>query len=127
MEQIARYRRKGGIYLTDNILVMTNITKTYPGVRALDNVNLEVERGEIHAVVGENGAGKSTLMKILTGVFQKDEGSICYKGKEVHIPNTKAAQEIGIGIIHQELNLMPDLTVAQNIFPEVYADDNELE
>lgn len=98
------------------IVTMTEIDKRFPGVHALKKCNFELKKGEVHALIGENGAGKSTMMKILTGVFQKDEGSICYKGKEVHIPNTKAAQEIGIGIIHQELNLMPDLTVAQNIF-----------
>ena len=72
--------------------------------------------GEIHALVGENGAGKSTLMKILAGVYSKDAGRIVYKGQEVEIPNPRAAQDLGISMIHQELNLMPHLTVAQNIF-----------
>ena len=66
--------------------------------------------------MGENGAGKSTLMKILTGIYQRDAGTIAYEGKEIEVPDTKAAQRLGISIIHQELNLAPHLTVAQNIF-----------
>ncbi len=95
---------------------MQGIDKRFPGVHALKKCDFELEVGEVHALVGENGAGKSTIMKILTGVFAKDEGTIYYKGEEVDIKNTKDAQKLGIGIIHQELNLMPDLTVAQNIF-----------
>ncbi|MGL4798418.1 MAG: sugar ABC transporter ATP-binding protein [Cellulosilyticaceae bacterium] len=102
--------------MKENILIMEGIDKSFPGVRALDQCQLELKKGEVHALVGENGAGKSTLMKILTGVYTKDAGKIIYKGQEVDIPNTKVAQELGITIVHQELNLMPDLTAAQNIF-----------
>ncbi|ADQ06416.1 ABC transporter related protein [Caldicellulosiruptor hydrothermalis 108] len=98
------------------LLLMEGIEKSFPGVQALKNARFELMPGEIHALVGENGAGKSTLMKILTGVYQKDAGRIVYKGREVEIPNPKIAQEMGISIVHQELNLMPHLTVAQNIF-----------
>jgi ribose transport system ATP-binding protein len=101
----------------DKLLVqMEGIEKRFPGVLALDGCRFELQAGEVHALVGENGAGKSTMMKILTGVYQKDAGRIVYKGNEVNISNTKAAQQLGISIIHQELNLMPHLTVAQNIF-----------
>ncbi len=100
----------------DVILTMEGISKTFPGVRALDNVNFKLERGEVHALVGENGAGKSTLMKVLAGVYTKDTGKIIFKGKEVEISTPRAAQHLGISMIHQELNLMPHLTVAQNIF-----------
>ena len=85
-------------------------------VHALDHVNFEVKRGEVHALMGENGAGKSTLMKVLTGIYQKDSGSIVYKGKETEFHNTKEAQDAGVVIVHQELNMVGDLTVAQNIF-----------
>jgi ribose transport system ATP-binding protein len=98
------------------LVEMTAIEKRFPGVHALKQCQFELRSGEVHALVGENGAGKSTMMKILTGVYQKDEGIIQYKGQEVAIPNTKVAQETGISMIHQELNLMPDLTVAQNIY-----------
>ncbi|PZD95808.1 D-xylose ABC transporter ATP-binding protein [Paenibacillus sambharensis] len=98
------------------LVLMEGIEKSFPGVHALKNCRFELRAGEIHALVGENGAGKSTLMKVLTGVYRKDAGTIRYKGKEVEIPDTKAAQQLGIGIIHQELNLMPDLTAAQNLF-----------
>ncbi|WP_208592115.1 sugar ABC transporter ATP-binding protein [Gracilibacillus suaedae] len=102
--------------MSNKILEMQNINKSFPGVKALSNVQLDLHRGEVLALIGENGAGKSTLMKILTGIYQKDEGSIIYDGKEIAPTNTKEAQELGINIIHQELNLMPDLTVAENIF-----------
>jgi len=95
---------------------MEGIEKRFPGVHALKNVNFELKPGEVHALVGENGAGKSTLMKVLTGVYKKDGGRIIYKGKEVDIPNPRVAQEMGISIVYQDLNLMPHLTVAQNIF-----------
>ncbi len=75
-----------------------------------------MKKGEVHALLGENGAGKSTLMKILTGIYQRDTGTIAYEGREIEVPDTKAAQRLGISIIHQELNLAPHLTVAQNIF-----------
>ena len=101
----------------DEVLVsMEGVYKTFPGVNALSDCKFELHAGEVHALVGENGAGKSTLMKVLAGVYSKDAGKIYYKGKEVDIPNPRAAQHLGISIIHQELNLMPHLTIAQNIF-----------
>lgn len=98
------------------ILTMKDIDKNFPGVHALDHVDFEVKRGEVHALMGENGAGKSTLMKVLTGIYKKDSGSITYEGKEVEFHNTREAQDAGIVIVHQELNMLGDLTVAQNIF-----------
>ncbi|MCB0166328.1 MAG: sugar ABC transporter ATP-binding protein [Anaerolineae bacterium] len=101
----------------DNVLVkMEGIEKWFPGVHALSNCRFELAAGEVHALIGENGAGKSTLMKILAGIYDKDEGTILYKGKNVTIPGPLAAQKLGISIIHQELNLMPHLTIAENIF-----------
>ncbi len=100
----------------DIILTMKNIDKSFPGVHALDHVNLELRKGEVHALMGENGAGKSTLMKVLTGIYKKDSGTITYEGKEVEFKNTKAAQDAGIVIVHQELNMLGHLTVAQNLF-----------
>ncbi len=98
------------------ILTMEGIDKSFPGVHALDHVKLEVKKGEVHALMGENGAGKSTLMKVLTGIYSKDEGTIIYEGKEVEFTNPREAQKEGIIIVHQELNMMNHLTVAQNIF-----------
>ncbi len=100
----------------DIILTMKDIDKSFPGVHALDHVNFEVKKGEVHALMGENGAGKSTLMKVLTGIYTKDSGSIVYEGKEVEFHNTRDAQDAGIVIVHQELNMLGHLTVAQNIF-----------
>jgi len=102
--------------LSDVLVLMEGIDKTFPGVHALKQCRFELCSGEVHALLGENGAGKSTLMKILSGVYSKDAGRIVYKGKEVEIPNTKAAQDLGISIIFQEFNLIPHLTVAQNIY-----------
>lgn len=98
------------------ILKMEGISKSFPGVHALKEVRLDLKSGEVHALLGENGAGKSTLMKILAGVYTKDSGRIIYKGKEVTMPSPRAAQHLGIGIVHQELNLAQHLTAAQNIF-----------
>ncbi len=98
------------------ILTMRDIDKSFPGVHALDHVHFEVKKGEVHALMGENGAGKSTLMKVLTGIYTKDSGTITYEGKEVEFHNTREAQDAGIVIVHQELNMVGDLTVAQNIF-----------
>jgi len=98
------------------ILTMKGISKTFPGVRALDNVDFDVRQGEVHALMGENGAGKSTLMKVLTGIYTKDGGTITFEGKEVEFHNPREAQQAGIVIVHQELNMMGHLTVAQNIF-----------
>ena len=98
------------------ILTMKGIDKSFPGVHALDHVDLEVRKGEVLALMGENGAGKSTLMKVLTGIYKKDSGTITYEGKEVEFENPRAAQAAGIVIVHQELNMLSHLTVAQNIF-----------
>ncbi|SHK06914.1 ribose transport system ATP-binding protein [Caminicella sporogenes DSM 14501] len=98
------------------ILEMKEITKSFPGVLALDKVNFRVPKGKVMALLGENGAGKSTLMKILSGVYQKTSGKIYFKGREVNFNSPREAQNSGIAIIHQELNLIPELTIAENIF-----------
>ena len=98
------------------LLHVQGVSKTFPGVKALDDMHLDVHAGEVLAVVGENGAGKSTLMKLLSGVYEADEGEFSYNGEPYEPTSPKHAQELGISIIHQEFNLMPDLTVAQNIF-----------
>ena len=95
---------------------MEAIDKRFPGVQALKSVDFDLRAVEVHALMGENGAGKSTLMKCLSGVYQPDAGRILVNGREVALPDPKAAQDHGIGIIHQELALMRDLTVAQNIW-----------
>jgi len=102
--------------MSDPLVSMEGIEKAFPGVRALDQCRFEFRSGEVHALVGENGAGKSTLMKVLAGVARCDAGTIRLDGREVVIGSPRAAQDLGISIIHQELNLMPHLTVAQNIF-----------
>lgn len=98
------------------ILEMKDIVKTFPGVKALNGANLKLYKGRVMALMGENGAGKSTLMKIMTGVYVKDSGVVSYKGKEVVFANTKESQDAGIAIIHQELNLIPYMSIAENIF-----------
>ena len=100
------------------ILEMKNITKTFPGVKALDNVNFKVEEGEIHALVGENGAGKSTLMNVLSGIYPHGtyEGDIIYKGEVCSFQTIKDSEKKGIVIIHQELALVPYLTIGENMF-----------
>ncbi len=95
---------------------MKDITKVFPGVKALDSVSLNIYRGKIMALLGENGAGKSTLMKILTGVYEKTAGEIYLEGKPVSFSNIKESQNQGIAIIHQELNLIPTLSIGENIF-----------
>jgi putative multiple sugar transport system ATP-binding protein len=102
----------------DDILVMRGITKTFPGVVALEDVNLSVRRGEIHAICGENGAGKSTLMKVLSGVHPAGdyEGEIVFDGRPVRFSNIRDSEHVGIVIIHQELALVPYLSIAENIF-----------
>jgi ribose transport system ATP-binding protein len=98
------------------ILEVKEVSKSFPGVKALDKVSFNLRRGEVHALVGENGAGKSTLMKILSGVYQPDEGVIRYKGNPIIFRDVTHARDVGIGIIYQELNLIPHLSVAANIF-----------
>ena len=100
----------------DSILQFENVTKRFPGVLALDSVSFDVLKGEVHALVGENGAGKSTLIKIVTGVYQKTSGSILFQGKLIDYQNPHEALRNGIAAIYQELNLIPALTVAENIF-----------
>lgn len=95
---------------------MIGIDKTFPGVHALIDCKFDLREGEVHALVGENGAGKSTLMKVLSGIYPKDAGRILLRGNEVEVPNPRVAQHLGISMIHQELNLMPHLTVAQNVW-----------
>ena len=104
--------------IADHILEMRSITKTFPGVKALENVNLAVRRGEIHAICGENGAGKSTLMKVLSGVYPSGsyDGEIIYDGQPVHFSGIRDSEHMGIVIIHQELALVPYLSIAENIF-----------
>ncbi|MFB9328953.1 sugar ABC transporter ATP-binding protein [Paenibacillus aurantiacus] len=98
------------------ILQMTGITKRFPGVKALSNVDFRLFPGEVHALMGENGAGKSTLIKVLTGVYSIDEGSVAMEGKAVSISGPLAAQKAGISTVYQEVNLCPNLTVAENIY-----------
>lgn len=98
------------------ILTMTDITKSFGVVKALKKVKLELAKGEVHALMGENGAGKSSMVKVLTGIYSKDGGQILYNGKEIEYKNPKESQDAGISVVHQELNMMNDLTVAQNIF-----------
>lgn len=104
--------------MAENILEMKNITKVFPGVKALDNVNLTVEKGEIHAICGENGAGKSTLMNILSGIYPYGtyDGDIIYEGNVCKFQKIRDSEEKGIVIIHQELALVPLLTIAENMF-----------
>jgi ribose transport system ATP-binding protein len=98
------------------ILEMSGITKSFGGIKALNSVNFKVRRGEIHALIGENGAGKSTLMKILSGAYLPDDGKICIDGKLCNITGPSDAQKMGIGIIYQEFQLIPSLSVAENIY-----------
>ena len=99
-----------------NILKLTKINKAFPGVKALTDVDLTVRKGEVLALVGENGAGKSTLMKILSGAYKKDSGTIEFEGRAVEIHSPKQSEELGISIIYQELNLIQRVTVAENVF-----------
>jgi ribose transport system ATP-binding protein len=102
--------------MSEPLVAMHGVAKSFPGVRALDGCSFELFAGEVHALVGENGAGKSTLMKVLAGVHRADQGTIRVAGREVAIASPRAARDLGISIIHQELSLLPHLTVAQNLF-----------
>ena len=104
--------------MDDVILSMAGITKTFPGVKALQDVNLEVRRGRIHAICGENGAGKSTLMKVLSGVYPHGsyDGEITFDGQPCEFGGIRDSEARGIVIIHQELALSPHLSIAENIF-----------
>jgi len=97
------------------VIEMLNITKEFPGIKANDNVTLQVKDGEIHALLGENGAGKSTLMSVLFGLYQPEEGKILIKGKEVNVKNPNVANEHGIGMVHQHFKLVHNFTVTENI------------
>ena len=97
------------------LLTIRSLTKTFPGTKALDDVDFDLEAGEVHALLGENGAGKSTLIKCLTGAFARDAGEIVLNGRQVSPRSTSEAQELGIGTVYQEVNLLPNLTVAQNL------------
>jgi len=101
---------------TTPMIEVKNINKSFPGVQALDNVSVKFMPGEVHAVVGENGAGKSTLMKIMAGAYKTDSGEILFQGEEVQLNHPVQAQNLGVAIIYQEFNLLPERTVAQNIF-----------
>ena len=98
------------------VLEMRQICKRFGGTLALDNVDFAVSKGEVHALIGENGAGKSTLIKILSGIYSADSGTIAVDGETVEIHSPQDAQRLGIATVHQELNLAPDLTVAENVY-----------
>lgn len=102
--------------MSDYKLELRGICKSFPGVKALDNVNIALRKGTVHAVVGENGAGKSTLMKIINGLYQRDEGQVFLDGKEVHFSGPMESSAAGIAMIYQELNFFPELTIAENIY-----------
>ncbi len=101
--------------MSDFVLELRGITKTFPGVKALDNVQFQLRPGEIHALMGENGAGKSTFIKVITGVHQPDEGQMFLNGKEVNFKNPTEAQKVGIAAIYQHVTCYPDLSVTENI------------
>lgn len=109
-------RQKAGEKMGEVIVSMKDIVKTFPGVKALDHVNFELRSGEVMALLGENGAGKSTLMKILSGVYTKDSGTMTIFGTEYENLTPKQAQAVGVAIIHQELNMCRHLSVAENMF-----------
>jgi ribose transport system ATP-binding protein len=113
---LAETIRSSGQGAGEVLLKLEGIGKSFPGVRALHNVHLEVRKGEVHALVGENGAGKSTLMKILSGAYTRDAGEIYWEGQPIVIHNPRAAQDLGIGIIYQEFNLVPQLSIAENVW-----------
>lgn len=100
----------------ETILELKNIVKTYPGVRALDNISLSFQKGEVHALMGENGAGKSTLIKVISGAIEPNGGEIIFEGKKYNKMNPFLSQRLGIGVIYQEFNLVPELSIAENIF-----------
>ena len=103
--------------MSDNIkLEFKNINKSFPGVKALDNINMKVREGTIHVICGENGAGKSTLMKILNGIYEPDSGEIYIDGQKVQIKSPIDAQANGIGMVFQELSFVPDMTIEENVF-----------
>src|SRR4028118_608232 len=98
------------------VLEVRRVTKRFPGVLALEDISFGLHPGEVHALVGENGAGKSTLIKVMTGVYSPDEGQILFEGEEVSFAEPRESQEAGISTIYQEINLIPLLSVAENVF-----------
>ena len=102
--------------MNETIVSMQGINKSFPGVKALDNVSLTVHRGTVHALMGENGAGKRTLMNILTGIYRPDSGKIYYKGQKCSLKNPKMAVSMGIGMVHQHFRLVETLTVSENVY-----------
>jgi ribose transport system ATP-binding protein len=113
---LAETIRSDGQSEGDVLLKLEGISKSFPGVRALHEVHLEVRKGEVHALLGENGAGKSTLMKILSGAYTRDAGEIYWEGRPIVIHHPREAQDLGIGIIYQEFNLVPQLSIAENVW-----------
>src|SRR4051794_29167045 len=104
-----------GVTRVSNILEMKQVSKSFPGVKAVQNVNFTLKKGEVHCLIGANGAGKSTLMKILSGVYTKDEGEIRLEGKPVTIKTPVDSMSLGISTIYQELSLVEELSLAENI------------
>ncbi|WP_154902595.1 ATP-binding cassette domain-containing protein, partial [Klebsiella grimontii] len=102
------------------LLSLKGITKIFPGVRALENVQLDLWPGKVTALIGENGAGKSTLVKVMTGIYQPEEGEILYKAIPIHLPTPESAHKVGITAIHQETVLFDELSVSENIFVGQY-------
>ena len=102
--------------MNQRLLEMKNISKSFPGVKALDDVSLSLDRGQVLALLGENGAGKSTLIKVLSGFYQKDAGEILVDGEPVELNNPQESLSLGIGVIYQELSVEPEMTIGENIF-----------
>jgi len=102
--------------MKEEILVLSKISKYFPGIKALDEVDFKIRSGEVHALVGENGAGKSTLVKVITGIYQPTKGSIIMNGEKVTFPSPIHSQKAGISAIHQEATMFPELSVVENIF-----------
>src|SRR3954465_1132961 len=113
---MAAVRQSGAVPNSEFLLTVDNVRKEFPGVVALDDVHLKLKRGTVHALMGENGAGKSTLMKILAGIYTPDTGTFKLRGQSIRLKSPLDALENGIAMIHQELNLMNPMTVAENIW-----------
>ena len=102
--------------MSEILLEMRDVSKTFPGVQALDHVSLKIKKGSVHALMGENGAGKSTLMKCLFGIYKMDNGEILLENQPVNIKDTQEALTLGIAMVHQELQSIPERNIAENIF-----------
>ena len=112
----AKPRLKGNMYMENEYIIeMLNITKEFPGIKANDNITLQLRKGEIHALLGENGAGKSTLMSMLFGMYEPDEGEIYIRGKKEIISSPRYATQLNIGMVHQHFKLVSNYTIAENI------------